>query len=99
MQLDQLLNGNNLPALLAVGCCLLCVVGLLITVLTPVFNLLGGLVDIASGLFNLGPLPGCGCVVALAIVGGLLLCGTLVMSVASTCGTPNAANFCILFGR
>lgn len=99
MQLEQLLSGSNLPVLLAAGCCLLCVIGVLITVLTPVFNLLGGLLDIASALFSVGPLPGCGCVVALAVVGGLILCGAMVLSVAGTCGTPEAANFCILFGR
>jgi hypothetical protein len=99
MQLDQIFSANNLPALLAVGCCLLCGVGLAVTVLTPVFNLLGGLLELAGALFELGPIPGCGCVVALVVVGGVVLTGLFLASVLSACGTPNATNFCTLFGR
>lgn len=99
MQLDQLLQGTSLPVLLAVGCCLLCVVGVLITVLTPVFDLLGGLLELVTGLFSAGPVPGCGCVAVIALIAGVLVCGWLVLSVLDSCGTVNPMNFCTLFGR
>ncbi len=99
MQLDQLFQGSSLPVLLGVGCCLLCGVGLVLTVLAPVFDLLGGIVEMVVGLFGVGPVPGCGCVVVVALVASVLVVAALTMSILSTCGTPNATNFCTLFGR
>ena len=103
MQLDQIFQGSSLPVILGVCCCGLCVVGLALTVLAPVFNLIGGLLDIVlqigAGLFELGPVPGCGCVlalVALGLVAGLVL---LVSGAAASCGTASATNFCTLLGR
>lgn len=103
MQLDQLLQGNNVYVLLAVCCCGLCGLGLAMSILGPfvdiAFGILGMIVDVASTLFEAGPVPGCGCVVVAALIAAVLLVGAIVLSITSTCGTPQATNFCTLFGR
>jgi hypothetical protein len=63
------------------------------------FGILGMVVDLASTLFEVGPVPGCGCVVVLALIGAVVLTGAVMVSITSTCGTPQATNFCMLFGR
>lgn len=103
MQLDQLLQGNNVYVLLGVCCCGLCVLGLVFSVLAPIFDIVTGIVgmllDFASTLFSAGPIPGCGCVAVLALVAAVLVVGVLITSILSTCGTAQATNFCTLFGR
>ncbi len=103
MQLDQILQGANIWVLLGVGCCGLCVVGLILSAVAPIFDLIGGLleliVNLVTGLFGVGPIPGCGCAVLIAVVGGVLLIGAFLAAVLSTCGTTDATNFCTLFGR
>jgi hypothetical protein len=103
MQLDQLLQGNNIYVLLGACCCGLCVVGLALSILGPFVNIAVGIVgmilDLASTLFELGPVPGCGCVIVAALVGAVLLAAAIMVSLTSTCGTPQATNFCTLFGR
>ncbi|MFN8379026.1 MAG: hypothetical protein U0452_10180 [Anaerolineae bacterium] len=103
MQLDQLLQGNNIYVLLGVCCCGLCVFGLAISIIAPILDIVMGIVgmllDFASTLFGVGPIPGCGCVVVLALIASILVVGALTTSILSTCGTAQATNFCMLFGR
>lgn len=103
MQLDQLLQGNNVYVLLGVCCCGLCVVGIVLSVAAPFLDIFTGLLgmvfDVAGSLFEIGPIPGCGCVVALAFVAAVLVTIALVGSILSTCGTAQATNFCMIFGR
>lgn len=101
MDLLQNTDGSTL-LIAAVGCCLLCGVGVVLLLLT---QLLGSVFDIFSSVFGLvfnvvegGPVSWCGC---LALIGVGLVCGGLVLVLAqalSTCGTPNAVNFCRLLG-
>lgn len=103
MQLDQLLQGNNVYVLLGVCCCGLCVLGLVFSIVAPILDMVMGVVgmllDFASTLFGAGPIPGCGCVVVLALVASILAVGALTASILSTCGTAQATNFCSLFSR
>jgi len=103
MQLDQLLQGANVYVLLAVCCGGLCVLGLVLSIVAPLLDIVTGIVgmllDFASTLFSVGPVPGCGCVVVLALIAAVLVAGALITSILSTCGTAGATNFCTLFGR
>lgn len=84
-------------------CALICG-GLL--VLGFVFQLVGSALDIVGGLFGAvlgilggGPVSWCGCLVVLlgcGICGGF---GLMLANALQTCGTPDAVNFCRLFGR
>lgn len=96
-EITELLGGAQ-PFTLVLLCCGLCIGGI---VLFFIFPLVTGLLEIVFGLFetlldiaNIGPLPGCGCIVLIA---GCGLCGAVtlfVSNVLSTCGTPDAVNFC-----
>jgi hypothetical protein len=103
VQLDQILQGNNVYVLLGVCCCGLCIIGVVLSVVMPfldiVMGLAGMVIDFAGMLFQAGPVPGCGCVVVVAFVVAVLVVGLLMTSVLSGCGTPQATNFCTLFGR
>lgn len=89
--------------LLAVGCVLLCVV---LFVILSVLQFVGGLLEIfgsiLGGLFDVisgGPASWCGCLVLIAAI---VVCGGLILLLAqafTTCGTPQAVNFCQVFGR
>lgn len=84
---------------LALLCGALFVIGTLLQALGIVFNLLGGLLELLVNLFNLGPIPGCGCVLAVGAVG---LCGLVIyiaVNVNATCSGPNPVNFCMFLGR
>jgi hypothetical protein len=88
--------------LIGAGCALLCVVlfvlGMALQVIGTVFQLLGGLLEIAGEVFNFGPVPGCGCVLVLMVLG---LCGGLALmlsNLSATCGTVNQIMICRLFG-
>ena len=103
MQIDQLLQGANIYVLLGVCCAGLCVIGLVLAIVAPLLDIvtgvLGMVLDLASTLFSVGPIPGCCCAVVLALPAGVLAMGALVTSILSTCGTAQATNFCSLFGR
>jgi len=79
-------------------CGVLFVLGTALQAVGVVFNLLGSLLEIVVNLFNLGPVPGCGCVLALGAIG---LCGLMIyiaVNVSATCSGPNPVNFCVFFG-
>ncbi len=86
-------------ALLIVGgVCLLCVVGLILSV---GLQILGAILQLFSGVFELifgitgNP---CGCII---LIGGMAVCGGsayFVYTLLTACGTPQATNFCSLFG-
>ncbi len=83
---------------LALLCGVLFVLGTVLQALGVVFGLFGWLLEIVVNLFNIGPIPGCGCLLAL---GGLGLCGLIiyiVVNVSATCSGPNPVNFCMFFG-
>lgn len=88
--------------IVAVGACLLCVVililGLVLQVLGTIFDLIGGLFDMLFSLVNIGPIPGCGCVVVLIALVGCVGCAVYTTSIIGKCGTPEAVNFCRLLG-
>lgn len=82
---------------LAVGCAVLCGVGL---VLLLGLQILGSALNIftaLAGLFS-DPLGGCGCVLGLLGCAGCAALSAIMAQSLATCGTPNAVNFCRLFG-
>ncbi|MBZ0291865.1 MAG: hypothetical protein K8L99_04785 [Anaerolineae bacterium] len=93
----------NTAVLLAVGCVLLCGVGIILVIglqiIGGLLDIIGGIFNIVFGLFDFGPLPGCGCFLTVFICGGCGLATLLITQVMATCGTPDAVNLCLLFGR
>ena len=99
--------GIDLTVLLVVcGCCLsflafgsmlsfgLGIVGFVFDIISTVFNLVFGLV---FGVLGSGPEGCCGCIVLLIVLlgcGGITL---LIVQSLSSCGTPDAVNFCRIF--
>lgn len=84
---------------LALLCVVLFILGTVFQALGVIFNLLGGLFEFAVNLFNIGPVPGCGCVLFVLAIG---LCGFIiygVVNISATCSGPNPVNFCLFFGR
>ncbi len=102
MDLLQNIGADN-AFLLALCCAVLCGVGVLLLL---GLQIIGGVFDIASSFLGLffdvlsgGPLAWCGC---LLLVAGIVVCGGLILLLAqtlATCGTPQAVNLCLLFGR
>lgn len=95
------LTNIDLGALILI-CGVLCVGGAVILiglqVLTGAFELLAGGAEIFVDILTGGPASWCGCLVFLA---GCLICigiALAIASVLSTCGTPDAVNFCRIFG-
>ena len=95
-----LLQNANLgsPLLLAVGCAVLCVVGLLLffglQILGTGLHTILGLFQLVGGILHGGPIAWCGCLavifVCAGIVGGALL-------FAGCKANPTSMNFCLFF--
>lgn len=89
--------------LLAAGCGLTCIVlfvlGTVLNALGVVFQVVGNIIELLVSLFNLGPVPGCGCAMlvlgALTCVGG----GIVVSNIIATCETAQRVAFCSWIGR
>lgn len=100
--ISDLLGSGNTGLLIAVGCCLLCVVGVIILIafslLGTVFDLLGNGLEFFLGIFNALPIPGCGCV--LVFGGCALIVGAAWFVVSGLAGCANNyTNFCALLGQ
>lgn len=84
---------------IGVGLVLLCFVGLALFVVLQFFgNILGSVAGFFGLFFDViqgGPLAWCGC---LLLVGACAICAGIIY-LGSICGTPNAVNFCALFGQ
>lgn len=97
MNLLQNVNVGT-PVLLAVGCAVLCVIGLLLffglQILGTTLNTVTGLFQLVTGILNGGPVAWCGCLAVLfvcaGVVGGALL-------FASCKANPTSMNFCLFF--
>ncbi|MBC7813665.1 MAG: hypothetical protein H7175_21085 [Burkholderiales bacterium] len=102
MEFLQNIDANS-ALTIALVCGGLCIVGV---VLMFAFQFLGGALGMVGHLGGLlmnivsgGPMSWCGCAVVIGLVIG---CGGLVLiaaSTLSTCGTPEAVNFCTFLGR
>lgn len=81
----------------------LCAVGVVflvvLQVLSGVFGFMFNFLDIFVDLLTGGPLSACGCALGLVACGGCACFAAFGVSVLSTCGTPEAVNFCLLLGR
>lgn len=88
--------------LLVAGMGLLCgvlfVLGSVLNAIGVVFDVLGGALEIALNLFNMGPLPGCGCIALLLVILTCVGGGMAINSIVSSCGTAQQMNFCRLLG-
>ncbi len=89
--------------LLALGCVLLCGVGVFLflglQVIGGVLNIFGSFVGLFFDILSGGPVAWCGCllvIVTLFACVGLALLGSQALS---SCGTANAVNLCSFFGR
>lgn len=80
----------------------LCIVGVVLVVLLQVLGTVFGAVfnvfEIIGGVLQGGPVAWCSCLLGLLGCGGCALFIALTTSWLGTCGTPDAANFCRLFG-
>ncbi len=88
---------------LALVCALLCGAVILLVmglqIISGVLDIIGGILGLGLDILGGGPLSWCGC---LLLFVGLFACGGLVMLLAqalSTCGTAQAVNLCLIFGR
>jgi hypothetical protein len=90
-------------ALLALGCACLCGVGfLLVTGLQVVSGFLGifsSVIEVFFEVLSGGPVAWCGCLVLLGVCGGGTILVVILVQGLSSCGTPQAINFCALFGQ
>ena len=96
----EFLQNINLgsPVLIALGCTVLCVVGVLLLfgmqLLGTTLHTVLGIFQLVGGIVNGGPLAWCGCLAVLfvcaAVVGGTLL-------FASCKANPSSMNFCLFF--
>lgn len=81
---------------------LVCVAGFALALILPlasaILSIVGGLLDFVMDLLTGGPVTWCGCLLALVVVGGCCGLAALISYVLSTCGTPQAVNFCVWFG-
>jgi hypothetical protein len=84
-----------LAGLCAVGVVLL----LLLQVLGTVFGFVFNILEVVGGVIQGGPMAWCGCLVGLLVCGGCGIGIAVTVSLLSSCGTPDAVNFCSLFGR
>lgn len=92
------------PGIILALCGLLCCGGLLVGILLPILGFFGDILGLFGVVFEAffdilsgGPLAWCGCFLVLF---GCFICFGIVVtlvSVLSTCGTPDAVNFCRLF--
>jgi hypothetical protein len=83
---------------LSLCCGVLILVSFGLQIIGNVVGLFSGITDFFFGILGGGPQSWCGCLV---LVGGCGMCGVLVWAMygfLQTCGTPNAVNFCRLFG-
>lgn len=85
--------------------CICCAGGI---VVLAIFSIVGGLLDIVTGGVDIimGVLGfiipfdggcGCGCITVFFLLGICAVVTVTIVSIASTCGTPDAMNFCRLF--
>lgn len=99
--LAELQSGNLL--VIGLACCALAVIGTALLfglqLITGLVSAIGALVDVIVGIVGGGPTAWCGCL--LAVIGcGACAGGTVFMAnLLAACGTPQATNFCTLFGR
>ncbi len=97
---NELLGGNGL--LIAVGCCLLCVVGgvllVILNLLGSVIGLISGGVEVLAGIIGGLPGSGCGCLLLVGGCGAVALVGWLILGGLAGCDTTYT-NFCALLGR
>lgn len=82
-----------------VVCAGLCLLGVVAMVVQPVLGALSSVLDIFFNLVMGEPLTGCGCLLMVGFCAFAACAAAFVASVLSTCGTPEAVNFCTLFGR
>lgn len=99
--MEQLLQTTDIGTLLfiAIGCVLLCVVGLVLLfglqLLGTTFQTVFGVFELVGSILNGGPVAWCGCLLVLAICG---IIASAVYVYTSCAANPASMNFCALFG-
>ncbi len=101
MEFLQDIDANS-ALLIAVGCVVLCGVGLLLffglQIIGGTFGVLIGFVELFVQVLSGGPVAWCGCFLLLV---SCALCSGIVIFLATMlpkCSTPEAVNFCRFFG-
>ena len=102
MQILQHIDpGNALVAALACVC--LCGLGIVLVtgfhVLTGLIGAIGSVLQLFFQILGGGPVAWCGCLVVILIVAGGIGLVIVMAQAFSTCGTPQAINFCSLLGQ
>ncbi len=98
--MDFLGNANTV-LIVVVACTVLCGLGIVmfmgLQIIGTVLGLFTGILEMVLGMIAGGPMAWCGC---LAMLLGCGVCLALTLAIAgmlSTCGTPDAVNFCRIF--
>lgn len=82
--------------LVAIGLCALAVV---MATMVPIVGTLFDLIGMVGGLLTGDPSSCCGCILLLSLGVGAACIGAFLLSLLSTCGTPDAVAFCTWIGR
>ncbi len=100
--LQQLNISGETATLLAIGLCVLCIVGpLLLSGLHIIAAIVGAITHLIAVVLHViggGPQAWCGCLVLIGGCGFVAFVVWLIATGLSSCST-NPTNFCALFGR
>ncbi len=100
MELLQNIDPAQLP-LIAAGCALLCVslvvVGFLLQAVSGIFEVIGGLIEVALEILRGGPVAWCGCALLIAVFVVCVGLAFLVLNAPESCAA-NPTRFCQWFG-
>ena len=103
--MDQFLQNFNANSALTIAaiCGGLCLVAVILffglQLISGTFGVVIGIVELFVHVFSGGPIAWCGCLLLLAscaVCSGIVIA---LLTILPKCGTPEAVNFCQLFGR
>lgn len=100
--MSEMLQGVDVGlvvVILAVMCVVLVVGAFVLQALGTVFGVVFNFFEIIGSIIQGGPVSWCGCLIGVIVCAGCGVGTAVVLSLASTCGTPEAVNFCRLFGQ
>lgn len=67
-------------------------------IIGTVFGFLTGIIEFVTQIVSGGPISWCGCLVVFLACGFCAVTAFSMATILQSCGTPDAVNFCSLFG-
>lgn len=98
-ELLQNVDVGLVVVILGLMCVVVVVGGFIIQAFGTVFGVVFNVFEIVGNIIQGGPVSWCGCLIGILLCGGCGIGTAVVLSLASTCGTADAVNFCRLFGQ